>query len=138
MTNFKPISDKFFYKEMAKIKERSRTTGSGILPPKKSASAYIIFQKEKRPEILARNPKAKVTEVVKEIARCWSLMSKEDRLIYKSEAKRDKERYEKELKQLELQSQSIKKPKKCLSAYMIFVKETRPKIVTSNPNMGAL
>lgn len=41
-----PISDKFFYKEMAKIKEKSRTTGAGILPPKKSASAYIIFQKE--------------------------------------------------------------------------------------------
>ena len=42
----KPISDKFFYKEMAKIKEKSRTTGAGIMPPKKSASAYIIFQKE--------------------------------------------------------------------------------------------
>ena len=42
----KPISDKFFYKEMAKIKEKSRSTGAGVLPPKKSASAYIIFQKE--------------------------------------------------------------------------------------------
>ena len=35
----------------------------------------------------------------------------------------DKERYDRELKQLEGQSDSIKKPKKCLSAYMIFVKE---------------
>ena len=50
----------------------------------------------------------------------------------------DKERYERELKLLEKQSKSIKKPKKCLSAYMIFVKETRPKIVAANPNMGAL
>lgn len=41
-----PISDKLFYKEMAKIKEKSKTAGGGILPPKKSASAYIIFQKE--------------------------------------------------------------------------------------------
>ena len=39
---------------------------------------------------------------------------------------------------MESQSAAIKKPKKCLSAYMIFVKETRPKIVQSNPNMGAL
>ena len=39
----KPISDKVFYKEMAKIKERSKNNGNGILPPKKSASAYIIF-----------------------------------------------------------------------------------------------
>jgi hypothetical protein len=40
--NFKPISDKFFYKEMAKIKEKGKST-RGSLPPKKSASAYIIF-----------------------------------------------------------------------------------------------
>ena len=30
------------------------------------------------------------------------------------------------------------KPKKCLSAYMIFVKETRPNIVLQFPNLGAL
>ena len=41
-----PITDKVFYKEMAKIKERSKQQGGGVLPPKKSASAYIIFQKE--------------------------------------------------------------------------------------------
>ena len=41
-----PISDKLFYKEMAKIKEKSKSSGGGVLPPKKSASAYIIFQKE--------------------------------------------------------------------------------------------
>ena len=41
-----PISDKYFYKEMAKIKERSKSSKGGALPPKKSASAYIIFQKE--------------------------------------------------------------------------------------------
>lgn len=35
----------------------------------------------------------------------------------------DKERYEKELRSLESFSEKLKKPKKCLSAYMIFVKE---------------
>jgi len=42
----KPISDKFFYKEMAKIKDKSKSSRGGTLPPKKSASAYIIYQKE--------------------------------------------------------------------------------------------
>ena len=65
------------------------------------ANRIVLSLSQKRPEILAQNPKAKVTEVVKEIARCWSLMSKEDRMAYKLEAKRDKERYEKELKSLE-------------------------------------
>ena len=50
----------------------------------------------------------------------------------------DKERYEKELRALEAHSNMLKKPKKCLSAYMIFVKETRPLIVEAHPEMGAL
>lgn len=71
---------------------------------------------------------------MKEIAQCWGRMTKEDRLKYKEAAKRgiiiefniifkDKERYEKELRSLESYSEKLKKPKKCLSAYMIFVKE---------------
>ena len=115
---------------MQKLKDR----GTGAVPPKKSASAYIIFGKEKRSEILRRNPLSKVTEVVKEIARCWGQMSKEDKHKYKEAAKRgkfsiivkfklDKERYWNELKTLDGLSQTLYKPKKCLSAYMIFVKE---------------
>ena len=38
------ITDKEFYKAMQKLKER----GSNAVPPKKSASAYIIFGKEVR------------------------------------------------------------------------------------------
>ena len=61
-----------------------------------------------------------------------------ERQKYKDFAKKDKERYEKELKQLESLSHGLKKPKKCLSAYMIFVQETRPKICEAYPDMGAL
>lgn len=97
---------------------------------------------------MKRNPTAKVTEVVKEIAQSWKLLTKDDRQKFKEAAKRgkslrlycnlDKERYEKELRLLESHSLSLKKPKKCLSAYMIFVKETRPLIVEAHPEMGAL
>lgn len=81
---------------------------------------------------------AKVTEVVKEIAYCWGQMLKTDKQRYKDAAKRDKERYERELKHLHTFSKDLKKPKKCLSAYMIFVQETRPLIVKLNSKMGAL
>lgn len=40
------ITDKEFYKQMQKLKER----GSNAVPPKKSASAYIIFGKEVSPQ----------------------------------------------------------------------------------------
>jgi hypothetical protein len=36
------ITDKQFYKEMQRLKER----GNNAVPPKKSASAYILFGKE--------------------------------------------------------------------------------------------
>lgn len=36
------ITNKEFYKQMQKLKER----GSNAVPPKKSASAYILFGKE--------------------------------------------------------------------------------------------
>jgi hypothetical protein len=42
----------------------------------------------------------------------------------------DKERYEKELRSLESFSDNLKKPKKCLSAYMIFVKEVSSPALT--------
>lgn len=129
---------------MQKIKDR----GNKAVPPKKSASAYIIFGKEKREEILRKDPLTKVTAVVKEIARCWGLMSKEEKQKYKEAAKRgklpdqittfqvfwilsilifvlDKDRYDNELKNLDKYSNNLHKPKKCLSAYMIFVKEVR-------------
>lgn len=50
----------------------------------------------------------------------------------------DKERYDSELRNLDNFSNNLHKPKKCLSAYMIFVQETRPVIVRDNPDMGAL
>eukprot|EP00347_Sterkiella_histriomuscorum_P011021 403374052 len=125
------ITDKEFQRAMQKLKNR----GLNAVPPKKSASAYIIFGKEKREEIIKKNPGLKVTEVVKQIAATWQSLSKTDRLKYKEASKRDRDRYEKELKTLEDFSDNLKKPKKCLSAYMIF---TRPKIVQKNPDMGAL
>ena len=41
------ITDKEFYKAMQKLKDR----GTNAVPPKKSASAYIIFGKEVRDSI---------------------------------------------------------------------------------------
>ena len=44
------ITDKEFYKAMQKLKER----GNNAVPPKKSASAYIIFGKEVNQNIFVK------------------------------------------------------------------------------------
>jgi hypothetical protein len=87
---------------------------------------------------LRRKPSAKVTEVVKEIAQCWQVLTKEERMPYRERARKDTDRYNQEIRLLEGYSTTLKKPKKCLSAYMIFVKETRPSIVEQYPHLGAL
>lgn len=71
---------------MNKLKAR----GTSAVPPKKSISAYNIFGKEKRAEILRRSPHAKVTAVVREIAGSWAAMSKRDRVRFDTEAKAGK------------------------------------------------
>ena len=115
-SNSKMITEKDFYKAMQKIKDRA----AGSKPPKRPASAYILFQKQvsekliltisvqKRAEILKRQPNSKVTEVVKEIARCWRALTKEQRVPYKDQARKgknfviltfstDKDRYESQI-----------------------------------------
>jgi hypothetical protein len=42
------------------------------------------------------------------------------------------------LEKLKEKDESIIKPKKCLTAYMIFVHETRPKLVKKFPRMTAI
>ena len=69
---------------MSKLK----TKRTGAVPPKKSASAYNIYGKEKRAEILQRNPYTKVTAVVKEMARCWAVMTRQERQKFEDAAKR--------------------------------------------------
>lgn len=79
------------------------------------------------------HPGIKVTDVVKQIAKLWQALSKEEKVRYKEFAKLgkitisqlliDKERYSKELKELTLCNKSIPRPKKPLTPYMLFVRE---------------
>jgi hypothetical protein len=145
------ITDKEFYKAMQKLKER----GSSAVPPKKAASAYIIFGKEVGSKHFLKSINNPLFLNRKEL-RFWkeTLLLKWQKWLRKSlnagvwwikkigkSTKKplkevsflyvliiwylDKERYEKELRSLESFSEKLKKPKKCLSAYMIFVKEVK-------------
>ena len=74
---------------------------------------------------------------MKEMGKKWSTLDKESKLMFMKAANEDKDRYESEMKEYNIvggkgksiQDFDSQRPKKCLSAYMIFVRETRPKIV---------
>lgn len=87
---------------------------------------------------MRQNPGIKVTEVVKQIASMWQSLTKDEKTRYKELAKLDKERYLTELKELMRSNHAIDRPKKPLTPYMLFVRDTRPKVVKDHPNIPAL
>lgn len=76
----------------------------------------------------------------------WNEMDKAEKQQYEEISLKDKRRYDWEMKGFKerggtkeiLQKIKAAAPKKCLSAYMIFVRETRKWIQTENPEMPAL
>ena len=82
---------------------------------------------------------------MKEIGRQWGALPKDVKDTYKEIADQDKERYNRQLEQIRKLkeentegNETVEKPKKCLSAYMIFVRETRQKVTRENPHMKVL
>lgn len=61
--------------------------------PKKSLTAYAIFVKVKRKEMLKANQAPKTPDMMKELGQMWTDLSVPQRAIYEEFAKRDKVRY---------------------------------------------
>ena len=82
-----------------------------------------------------------MTEVVKMIAKEWQKLTKVQKQKYKEAAKRDKIRFAEELTQLtKSQDDTLlyKMPKKPLTAYMFFVRETRTRVANEMPDIPPL
>ena len=66
--------------------------------PRKPQTAFVLFSKELRPQL---ESELSSTEKTKKIIDTWRMMSNEEREKYQTAAKEDKERYDKELADLE-------------------------------------
>lgn len=111
------------------------------VPLKKPQSAYVLFGNEQRIVISQKYKGLKVTEVVKMIAKEWQKLTKQQRQKYKDAAKRDKERFSQELAKLSRvndQTLLYQMPKKPLTAYMFFVRQTRVRVAKEMPEIAPL
>jgi hypothetical protein len=84
--------------------EKEKTAGSRQRKNpdvKAPLSAYIIFTQHKRKEVVAKNPLAKVPEIGKLLGDMWRKMGEKDKQQYVDLAKKDRERYEAEIKSKE-------------------------------------
>eukprot|EP00743_Colponemidia_sp_Colp-15_P001791 GILK01001955.1.p1 GENE.GILK01001955.1~~GILK01001955.1.p1 ORF type:complete len:177 (+),score=34.17 GILK01001955.1:82-612(+) len=111
--------------------------------PKRALSAYMIFGKAVRPEIIAQVGDVHVTEIMREIGRRWGAMSEEEKQPYELKAQEDKQRYAGEMSTYDgpmtVQTRRGKKdpnmPKRAMSAYMYFAEEIRPEVKRTFPDL---
>lgn len=113
--------------------------------PKKSLTAYTLFVKVQRKKLQEEDPTKTTPELMKEIGRLWKNISDSEKSWYQSMAAKDKERYKKEMEEMQrlkeqhkMNDDELKRPKKCLSSYMIFVREVRTRVTQEFPDMNAL
>ena len=154
MEEIKKAIEDYTYDETILKRRKKKLQGNGVSVsvPKKGLTAYAIFVKtvsrwpQKRRELMKDEEFAKNPDMMKELGQMWSNLSKPQWAIYEEFAKRDKLRYQREMKdflanggnEAKLNEVEQWRPKKCLSAYMIFVRETRCVIQQNNPDMPVL
>jgi hypothetical protein len=89
-------------------------------------SAYFLFMNDRRVSLKKEQPELKFGDITKTLTKEWNAMTDKSKFEKMFEA--DKERYQREMKELGIESKETKKEnavKKPLSAYMVFAKENR-------------
>ncbi|KAJ3275298.1 FACT complex subunit [Borealophlyctis nickersoniae] len=77
-------------KEPAKKKAKKDKDANA---PKRPLTSYMLFQKEKRNEVVSGNPSMPVPEVSKRLGEMWKALSNEEKKRYEDMAKEAKEQY---------------------------------------------
>lgn len=120
--------------------------------PRKPLTAYFLFARDNRAEILREYPTAKVTEIARLNAQAWANLSDDDKEIYEEEAEQVKEDYDRSISKQTVHStkpvspgksgrigkskRDPDAPKKPLTAYFVFAQKNRASILRKHPNAG--
>jgi len=65
--------------------------------PKRALTAYMVFQKEKRPSIVEKNPDAKVTDIMGLCAAAWKALTDKQKEQFQKKSKKLAAQHEKEM-----------------------------------------
>ena len=74
-------------KKAKKEKSPKKEKADGEPKKKRGLTGYLLFAKEKRPEVKADLGEAKPTEVVTEVAKRWKALTEEERATWNERAK---------------------------------------------------
>ena len=111
--------------------------------PSAPRNSYLEFALEERPRVLLEIPNISNNDVNKELGSRWKILSKEDKLKYKTKVLESKEKSTPEMLDREqVKKKKMKKtkdplaPKLPLSSYMEFSKEERAKVISDLGNIS--
>lgn len=62
--------------------------------PKRATTGFFFFSQEERPNIRAKNPALKITEISQQLGKLWREMDDKTKEKYLKMAEKDKKRYE--------------------------------------------
>lgn len=86
--------------------------------PKKPSTAFMLFSKELRHKLGREMNSAEKT---KKIAETWREMTDEEKQTYQTAAKEDKQRYERELTEMEAEAQEQQKQQQAVSSVLFCI-----------------
>lgn len=107
--------------------------------PKRGTSAFMFYSKEVRPDLQAKNPNDKLTEISTKIGAAWRGLSDSQKRPYEELAAVDKARYEEEKANYTppagSKSAKAEGPKRAMTAFIFFSNDQRNKVKAANPDM---
>lgn len=70
-------------------------------PPLRSRSSYTLYFSEVRPQFAKDHPDTQPKDIMRAVAKKWSTLSEEEKKPFDEMAKRDKDRYERQMSEYE-------------------------------------
>jgi len=102
--------------EVQQLVEEKNDPSLFTTPPKRPSTAYFLFMEEKRPEIAAQNPGAKIGDIAKLVGAAWNELNEELRVPYAHRALEAKEIYKVAMQAYEKLPKSSKRSSETISA----------------------
>ncbi len=120
--------------------------------PKRNISAFMHYSKDSREGLKASQPELTFGEIAKAMSVNWKALSVQERAVWDKKATVDKERYQqdmaqykdsdqyakwqaKQMEETKIESNSKKKPKRNISAFMHYSKDSREGLKASQPEL---
>jgi len=127
--------------ESSSSKKKSKKDSNA---PKKPLTSYMLFMSSQRSKIKEQNPDMSFADLSRQVASEFKKLTPDGKQKYEDMAKKDKERYNNEMKNYTPPSdeedekpknkKDPKAPKKGLTAYNFFCKEMREVVKKENPD----